>query len=62
MLQFAPAREGMNLSPCLLGEEMGELEGVKVLLISVTWNCERARMGEKERSGNQPLEIHKKDQ
>lgn len=36
MLQLAPALEGMNLSPCLLGEDIGELEGVKVLLISAT--------------------------
>lgn len=37
MLQLAPALEGMNLSPCLLGEDIGELEGVRVLLISATW-------------------------
>lgn len=36
MLQLAPALEGMNLSPCLLGEDIGELEGVRVLLISDT--------------------------
>lgn len=36
MLQLAPALEGMNLSPCLLGDDIGEFEGVRVLLISAT--------------------------
>lgn len=29
-LQLAPAREGMKRSPCLLGEDRGELVGVRV--------------------------------
>lgn len=37
-LQLAPAREGMKRSPCLLGEDTGELAGVRVLRISET--CE----------------------
>lgn len=28
-LQLAPAREGMKRSPCLLGEDRGELVGVR---------------------------------
>lgn len=36
-LQLAPAREGMKRSPCLLGEDTGELAGVRVLRISETW-------------------------
>ena len=35
-LQLAPAREGMKRSPCLLGEDTGELAGVRVLRISET--------------------------
>lgn len=36
-LQLAPALEGMKRSPCLLGEDTGELAGVRVLRISETW-------------------------
>lgn len=36
-LQLAPAREGMKRSPCLLGEDTGELAGVRVRRISATW-------------------------
>lgn len=36
-LQLAPALEGMKRSPCLLGEDTGELAGVRVRRISVTW-------------------------
>lgn len=39
-LQLAPAREGMKRSPCLLGEDTGELAGVRVLRISETWGRE----------------------
>lgn len=35
-LQLAPALEGMKRSPCLLGEDTGELVGVKVRRISET--------------------------
>lgn len=35
-LQLAPALEGMKRSPCLLGEDTGELAGVRVLRISET--------------------------
>lgn len=38
-LQLAPAREGMKRSPCLLGEDTGELAGVRVRRISET--CKR---------------------
>lgn len=36
-LQLAPALEGMKRSPCLLGEDTGELAGVRVRRISATW-------------------------
>lgn len=35
-LQLAPARDGMNLSPCLLGDDRGEFVGVKERMTSVT--------------------------
>lgn len=31
-LQLAPAREGIKRSPCLLGEDRGELEGVRACI------------------------------
>ena len=41
-LQLAPALEGMKRSPCLLGEDTGELAGVRVRRISATWKDGRA--------------------
>lgn len=42
-LQLAPALEGMKRSPCLLGEDTGELAGVRVRRISAT--CKDGRAG-----------------
>lgn len=45
-LQLAPALEGMKRSPCLLGEDTGELAGVRVRRISATCNDGRAGASE----------------
>lgn len=44
-LQLAPALEGMKRSPCLLGEDTGELAGVRVRRISATWKDGRLGLG-----------------
>lgn len=36
-LQLAPARDGMKRSPCLLGEDRGELAGVSAHMTSVAF-------------------------
>jgi hypothetical protein len=36
-LQLAPAREGMKRSPCLLGDDRGELVGVRARTVSMAF-------------------------
>lgn len=43
MLQLAPARDGMNRSPCLLGEDNGELVGVRFRITSVAFCLRRIK-------------------
>lgn len=56
-LQLAPALEGMKRSPCLLGEDTGELAGVRVRRISATWKDGRLGLGASEPPRGMPRPV-----
>ena len=57
MLQLAPARAGMNLSPCLLGDDSGEFVEVMCLITSVTFGT--MKISDREvRHNNQSKMTH----
>ncbi len=58
MLQLAPARDGMNLSPCLLGDDSGDSEvGVRWQITSLTFCIQKNK--ESDQMNTQKVDLSK---